>query len=218
MTDDPSPRSRRYRGQNASERQADRRVRLLAAGLELFGTAGYAAVSVKQVCVQAGLTERYFYESFTDREDLLTAVYDEQINLVRHATLTALTTSEPTVRALATAGVGTFVRTVADDPRRARVIFIEVVGVSPALELRRRGVMREFAQVIVGIAGGQLGTQPGERLSLAAMIFAGGLTEVLVDWALGDQAVAIEQITAVAVTLLDRTFEVFRDELDGSEA
>ena len=68
--------SRTWRGQTIEERQAERRDRLIEAGIELFGTQGYAATSVKAICTEAGLTERYFYETFNDREDLLSEVYD----------------------------------------------------------------------------------------------------------------------------------------------
>src|SRR6516162_11210681 len=67
--------SRTYRGITPSARQADRRERLMEAGLELFGTLGYARTSVRAVSAAASLNSRYFYESYRSREDLLYAVY-----------------------------------------------------------------------------------------------------------------------------------------------
>ena len=67
---------RTYGGVSADERIAARRAKLLDAGLELFGTRGFAATGVKDVCREAGLTDRYFYESFDDRLALFTAVFD----------------------------------------------------------------------------------------------------------------------------------------------
>src|ERR1700745_3649730 len=67
---------RTYGGVSADERIAARRARLLGAGLELFGTRGFAATGVKDVCRQAGLTDRYFYESFNDGGELFLAVFD----------------------------------------------------------------------------------------------------------------------------------------------
>src|SRR4029077_5184552 len=55
---------RAYGGVSAEDRIAARRAKLLDAGLELFGTRGYATTGVKDVCREAGLTDRYFYESF----------------------------------------------------------------------------------------------------------------------------------------------------------
>ena len=67
---------RRYRGITASERRAQRRERLLQAGLELFGTQGYASTSIRAVSAEASMNSRYFYESFSSREDLLYYVYE----------------------------------------------------------------------------------------------------------------------------------------------
>ena len=67
---------RAYGGVSAEERIAARRAKLLDAGLELFGTRGYGTTGVKDVCREAGLTDRYFYESFADSEALFLAVFD----------------------------------------------------------------------------------------------------------------------------------------------
>src|SRR5271163_401625 len=69
--------ARRYRGVTASERRTQRRERLLDAGLELFGTEGYASTSVRTLSAAASLNSRYFYESFASREELLYEVYTE---------------------------------------------------------------------------------------------------------------------------------------------
>ncbi|WP_242613492.1 TetR/AcrR family transcriptional regulator [Herbihabitans rhizosphaerae] len=198
---------------DADQRRADRRARLLEAGLELFGTTGYATASVKQVCQAAGLTERYFYESFRDREDLLTCVYNDLISQVQQATLAALGTSESSVRALARTGIDTFVRTLAADGRRARVVFIEVVGVSPALERRRRAVMREFAQLITAIGLAHVGVPTNNRLEVGSMFFVGGLTELMVDWTLGDKKSSPDELSDVAAAILMAGFDLFRSEI-----
>ena len=52
-----------------------RRERLLDAALRVYGTRGYHSTTVKAVCDAAGLTERYFYESFPNGEALFLALY-----------------------------------------------------------------------------------------------------------------------------------------------
>ncbi|MFD3744309.1 TetR/AcrR family transcriptional regulator [Nocardia sp. NPDC058633] len=208
--------SRRYGGRDKASRSAERRAALLAAGLELFGTIGYPASSVKKICDRAGLTERYFYESFTHREALLSAVYDSQIEQVRTATLTALADAEPELAPQAHAAVEAFVRTVAADPRRARVIFVEVVGVSSALEVHRRAVMREFAQLIVGFAGAYFHIPATGRLDVSAMLFAGGMTELMVDWTLADAPQPLDELIDVAAAILINGFGTL-DRLPGEQ-
>jgi AcrR family transcriptional regulator len=67
---------RTYGGVSGGERQAGRREKLLEAGLELLGRDGWSATTVRAVCAEAGLTERYFYESFANRDELLVAIFD----------------------------------------------------------------------------------------------------------------------------------------------
>lgn len=78
VTSEP-PRTRPYRGVPADQRRARRRAALMEAGLELLGTRGWAATTVRQVCAEAGLNDRYFYENFPDRDALLLAIIDDQV-------------------------------------------------------------------------------------------------------------------------------------------
>ncbi|HEY0227294.1 MAG TPA: TetR family transcriptional regulator [Mycobacterium sp.] len=68
---------RDYDGKTADERVAERRARLIDAGLEVFGEHGYAGTSIRAVLRQSGLRDRYFGESFPDLDSLLAAVYDQ---------------------------------------------------------------------------------------------------------------------------------------------
>ena len=71
---------RDYDGKTAAERVAERRERLIDAGVELFGERGYAATSIRSVLQQSGLRDRYFGESFADLDSLLAAVYSRLID------------------------------------------------------------------------------------------------------------------------------------------
>src|SRR4051794_38754889 len=74
---EPNETERRYAGASRRERDAGRRERLLATGLDMFGTAGYPATSVESLCSAAGVSTRNFYDHFANREQLLVGVYDE---------------------------------------------------------------------------------------------------------------------------------------------
>ena len=63
----------RWSGVPLEDRQALRREDLIAAGVGLLGSEGGPALTVRAVCKAAGLTERYFYESFGDRDDFVRA-------------------------------------------------------------------------------------------------------------------------------------------------
>src|ERR1700753_2871115 len=71
---------RDYDGKTAAERIAERRERLIDAGVELFGERGYAATSIRAVPQRSDLRARYFGESFADLDSLLAAVYSRLID------------------------------------------------------------------------------------------------------------------------------------------
>ena len=88
---------RPYRGVSADDRRADRRARLLEAGLDLVGEVGVAEVTAEAVAARAGLSKRYFYESFADRDALLVAASSGVFETVRAALLVHLTGSSSSV-------------------------------------------------------------------------------------------------------------------------
>jgi AcrR family transcriptional regulator len=181
---EPARPTRVYRGRSNLERREDRRERLLAAGLDLFGTAGYAATSIEGICAAAGVTARHFYEHFASREALLRAIYDGVIGDTQRAVLRALTQATD-AEARVTAGVGAFVRAYLEDPRRARIACIEVIGVSADFERHRRSVIHAFASVIEAqaealAAAGSLASQ--RNYELAGIAMAGAVNELMSDW------------------------------------
>lgn len=105
----------RWSGVPLQDRQTLRRGDLIAAGVALLGGAGGQTLTVRAVCRAAGLTERYFYESFADRDEFVRAVYDE----VCSTAMTALTSAQ-TPRE----GVEQFVALMVDDPSRGRVLLL----------------------------------------------------------------------------------------------
>jgi AcrR family transcriptional regulator len=177
---------RRYAGQSDVERLAALRERLLEAGLELYGTAGYAATTIEQVCKAARVTARHFYEEYEGREALLVAVYDRVIARARDAVLAAVTGApdgDPVAQIRA--GVGAFVHAYIDDPRHVRIACIECVGVSAAMETHRREVTRAFAGLIRARVDALAGIGLAERrdYQLTAIALAGATNELLVEWA-----------------------------------
>jgi AcrR family transcriptional regulator len=66
---------RRYSGQSFADRQGDRRARLVQAALAVAGRFGLEGTSVAAICAEAGLTARYFYESYPSREAIFVDAY-----------------------------------------------------------------------------------------------------------------------------------------------
>lgn len=170
------------------ERRATRRQRFLEAGLDLFGTVGYADTTVKALCRTAGLSERYFYESFSDRLALLVAVYDDVVARVLGAVTLAMSAAGDDREARARAGFSAFFATLCGDRRMARVQVLELIGASSEAETHRRKTMHVFAQVVAdtlrALDPEQARAEPG-RVQLTAVAIVGATNELLADWLLG---------------------------------
>lgn len=174
MRDTPT---RSWRGVSADERQAQRRQQLVDAGLEVIGTQGWANTTVRAVCRAAGLTERYFYQAFDERDALLIAVYDQVVAdgvaVVLQAIGTAPRSFAATVRAVIAAGVDF----VTDDPRRGRLLAVES---DPRLQRRRQQAMRQQAALIARLGTERFGARTPDVLDaqLNALAAVGALVEI----------------------------------------
>lgn len=146
-TDSTSGTHRPWRGVTADERRAKRREQLIDAGFSLLGTEGSAAVTMRGVCREAKLTERYFYESFANREDLLLGVLAATADTARTALVDALLKGPTEMRPLIRHVVLAFTDFVTEDPRRGRVLLIESLA-APELAPRAGELVGEFTQTI----------------------------------------------------------------------
>lgn len=199
---------RPYGGKSPQERTAGRHQRLIDAGLKLFGTEGYGSTSIEALCRVSRVTPRYFYESFSSREDLLREIYDliAADTFERVASVVDSAKGED-VDTLIAQGVRTLFHCMLDDPGIARIFCIEAVGVSPALELRRREVLHEFAAIIssqasVKVNNPELGAGTYDLVSLAVV---GGIYELVVDYISGLLDTDIDSLVLEAVAFIRDT-------------
>jgi AcrR family transcriptional regulator len=194
-TDHSDDARRPWRGVGPDERQARRREQLVAAGFVLMGTDGAAAVSMRGVSRQAKLTERYFYESFASREELLVAVLESVTVQARTAILGALEQAPADVGGLIRHVVGAFTEFITADPRRGRVLFVESLA---APELTRRGaeLVAEFTGPIAeALRGSVLGgaERDDSDVELNAQAVFGALAYLYQAWLAGHVTVSRER-------------------------
>jgi len=128
---------RRYKGRTTAERRAERRRRLEDAALEVIGTRGWAEATMTEICRVAGLTERYFYESFASREELYVALLDDLEAELRERVFDAVAAADLPPEERIGAAIRALVALYVGDPRRGRAALLEGIGVQ-ALEQRRR--------------------------------------------------------------------------------
>ncbi len=176
---------RLYGGRSEAERRADRRARLVEAGLELFGTEGWQAASIERLCTQASVATRSFYEEFTGREPLMQAVYDQVMGSATEVVLDALARADGGVAQRLSVAVDTYLTFITEDLRRARVVHQEVRAVG-TLEAHRHRALVRFSEVVqLDLIGHGPPPEDAVRRRLLSLALAGALSELLVDWVAG---------------------------------
>jgi AcrR family transcriptional regulator len=184
-----------YGGVPADERRAERRERLLDAGLDLLGTEGWQATTVRGVCERARLNPRYFYESFAGLDDLLIAVFERVAAEILEALMAALAEAPEDAHGKARAAIGAAVELLTDDPRKGRVALIEAMG-SEALMRRRLDTLDGFAHLVADTAREFYGAEALDEAEtqLTAQVLAGGITEAMIAWLEGRLDVTRERL------------------------
>lgn len=198
--------ARPYRGVEAPQRLARRRHRLLAAGLELLGAdqQSISAVTVRGVCRQAGLAARYFYESFTDKDEFVSCVFDwvvAELATTTQAAVAAVPAHEQT-----RAGMANIVRTVADDARVGRLLFSTQLA-DPVIVRKRAESSALFAMLSGQHVGDALRMPANERIKAAAHFVVGGVGQTISAWLAGAIRLEPDQLVDQLAALLDELAE-----------
>jgi AcrR family transcriptional regulator len=194
--------SRPYRGVEAAERLAARQRRLLAAGLELLGAEqqDISAVTVRSICAEAGLAARYFYESFTDKDDFVGQVFDSVVAELAATTQAAVASVPPQERTRA--GMANIVRTIAGDARIGRLLFNTQLA-NPVI-VRKRAESRALFVMLSGQhAVDTLRAPANERVRAAAHFVVGGVGQTISAWLAGDLQLRPDELVDHLAALLE---------------
>lgn len=187
---------RTYRGESMEKRRARRHAQFLEAGKALFGDLGFQGTTLRRICSKAGLTERYFYESFDNPLDLFTAVHDRQLEHLRAVLAAAIARAPQEREALARSVLEAYYGLLRDDPRLSRILLIEIYGTTQDMErLYRRGV-REFADMIRGLVAERVNLEADSRLDpeLLAAGLIGAASHLATHWYLSGFAEPLDTI------------------------
>ncbi|WP_419197045.1 TetR/AcrR family transcriptional regulator [Mycolicibacterium peregrinum] len=198
-----STTNRAYGGQSADDRRRQRRGRLLDAAMGLMVQNEWRGVTVEKICAAAGLNKRYFYESFTDIDGLSAAVVDDIADEVRSVTVAAAdAAAQQPLEVQALASVAAAVRTLVDDPRRARVL-LGGVAASPELDAHRTTVMHRLTDVLIdhgrSVHGVELEKDPLAKVTPAFIV--GGTADAILAFVNGDVRLSLDDFIAQLATL-----------------
>jgi AcrR family transcriptional regulator len=176
---------RRYGAKSAEERCRERRDRMLRAGLELFGSAGFRATTIESLCATAGVSTRNFYEEFGSREALVIALHDEiNARALRAVAASLADLDGADLAGRVRAGTEAYFDVMTSDRRWARIALVESVGVSAEAEAHRRAAIDRFVALIEAEADrlAESGLVPRRDYHLTSVALAGALNGLVNTW------------------------------------
>jgi AcrR family transcriptional regulator len=204
-------RARPYGGVDAADRLAGRRTRLLTAGLDILGSnADLSELTVRGICRHAGITPRYFYESFTDKDEFVGAVFDWVIADIAATTQAAVAAARPDDQTRA--AMANIVQTIVNDPRVGRLLFSSHLA-HPVLARKRI----EAGSLMAMLSGQQvvstLHVPDNEKVKAAGYFVVGGVVQAIGAWLAGDLDLDPDQLVDQLGSLLDELAEprLYRD-------
>ncbi|HSV41326.1 MAG TPA: TetR/AcrR family transcriptional regulator [Nocardioidaceae bacterium] len=195
-TSDEAQDTQRWHGSTAGERTAERRRQLLDAGFRLLGGEGAAAVTVRGVTRTSGVSPKYFYDSFPDRETLLIAVWDEQYAELRVVVDAAVNNAPGDFSSRMRAALLATADWLVEVPARGRAMLRETM----ADDLLRRHARKRLPELVVETAvlsddgGVLLGSLPPERLSTSVTALSGAIVNLFLEWTGGGLQISREQL------------------------
>lgn len=183
-------------------------MRLIEAALDVIAERGIAGTTMTAVCARAGLTERYFYESFRDRDGLLASVLDACLMEVDEAMFQALEAAEADLLERCRAAAGAIVSVLTDDARKA-ALYTEAAG-SEALKERRSAAISVHAAILgqqIKELRGLDGAAYAAPLQLATTVIIAGVAEAIAGWLDGSlqmpREVLVEECARLSVAAAD---------------
>jgi AcrR family transcriptional regulator len=216
------PRARTYGGRSLEQRQAQRRTQLIAAAVEIWCEKGWSGVTMRGVCARAGLSDRYFYEHFDDRDALLAAVWNHARDNVIALLLEAFRSGgRPAPTSQLREAISKLVHSLADAPNGAQLLFSPNLG-TPVLQQCRQQTLEQFADVLITLAGPHLRDGVDvDDLRMSALTGIGGFIELVTAWRAGTIKVSADRIVDHAArvsTLLTDEYMVRRSAMEADMA
>ncbi len=180
MPEPVAPAPRPYNGLAADARREQRRSRLVAAAVDLVGDVGVRGLTVGEVARRAGVSKRYFYESFDSLDTLVGAalrtVFDAVGRTIDAADLDDGSSSAELVDVAVRAALDAL-----DDPRTSR-LYLEAGSTPAGLAERDRATQAFVDQMLAHVVDDP--ADPDAQL-LGHLVVA-GVTHVVTLWLRGE--------------------------------
>ena len=203
-------KERQFKGLSLTERKQARREKLIEAGIEAYGTHGFFAVTVKDICNEAKLTERYFYESFKKSDELFQTIFLKLIDQLQHNVMQAIMQASTDPRKMIESGLTALLTTLKDNPGMARIIYIDAMLVQ---ELHNQATIHEtmlrFDRMIHAFVMLMMPhiNRSEREISLVATGLNGYVTQIAIRWVVSGFKQSMQDVLSscslVFLSLLD---------------
>lgn len=206
-------KERQFKGLSLTERKQARREKLIQAGIQAYGRQGFFAVTVKDICNEAKLTERYFYESFKKSDELFQTIFLTLIDQLQQNVIQAIMQASPVPEKMIASGLTALLTTLKNNPGMARIIYIDAMLVQ---ELHNQATIHEtmsrFERMIHAFV---MLTMPhikrSEReISLIATGLNGYITQIAIRWVMSGFKQSMDEVLSscsIVFLSLVNTFE-----------
>ncbi|QIC66025.1 TetR/AcrR family transcriptional regulator [Acinetobacter schindleri] len=207
-------KERQFKGLSMAERQQARREKLIKAGIQAYGTHGFFSVTVKDICTEAKLTERYFYESFKKSEHLFQTIFLKLIDELQQNVMQAMMQASSDPKKMIEAGLTALLTTLRDNPRMARIIYIDAMLVQ---ELHNQATIHEtmgrfdrMIQAFVMLMMPNL-SRSEQEISLVSTGLNGYVTQIAIRWVMSGFKQSMEEVLSSCSIVFLALFESFSD-------
>ncbi|MEY2838408.1 MAG: hypothetical protein RJB60_707 [Pseudomonadota bacterium] len=195
------PLQRRYQGVTPEDRQRLRKEKLLEAAIEVFGTRGFKHGTMRDICAHARLSDRYFYESFRNTEEIFDVVYNNMARQLMQAMAMNMAAKPTSPEAIVKAGLSAFFQFIQEDPRRAQIMLVDAVH---AGQYQAQGVQSgearpsNYNRVVTLLANAMHFDRFGGRISanLVASGLVGMAIHTAIAWVQDGFQISIDDILA----------------------
>jgi AcrR family transcriptional regulator len=159
----------RIRAGNIAEHKELTRTQVLDAAQRLFHDLGYQNTSLGDIAALVGIGRTTLYEYFSDKEDLVVSLVENELPKLLHRLVESVDTGAPHADQLATLATG-MVRFVATDPTLGVILHRDIPKLSRDAQLRVRDAHAEFMEAFgriytEGVKAGELRSMPPDLMA-----------------------------------------------------
>jgi AcrR family transcriptional regulator len=171
--------------------------------MEVFAERGYHGTTVDDIVAASAASKGAFYHYFSSKQDVFLTLMDALAGVVEAGAEAAIT-DEPTALGKVESALKVVLETAEARRDLVKILLVEAVGVSPALEQKRLAIHRRFEQVIQrhldrAVAEGAI---PSQNTALAAQAWLGTLNEVITQWLVAGEGRVTDRLPDLKVLLL----------------